>query len=71
MNNDVAEVVYEKNCIDQDNPGSMVRIASYVTACARCKLISALNKVGINDVYYCDTDSIVCTYEGSKKIKNL
>lgn len=64
-------MVYEKNIIDQSTPGSLLRIASMVTARARCKLIEALSIVGINDIYYCDTDSIVCSYEGSKKIEHL
>jgi hypothetical protein len=47
---------------DKDNinfTGSLVRIASFITAKARINLLDAIYKTGPENLYYCDTDSII------------
>lgn len=39
----------------------MVRFSSYITACSRINLLEGMIKVGHENVWYCDTDSIVCS----------
>lgn len=45
-------------------------IAAYVTACARAKLVRAIIKAGIENVVYCDTDSLFVTKDGYEKLKD-
>lgn len=42
-----------------DFTGSLVRIASFITAMARINLNKGMLEVGYDNVYYCDTDSII------------
>ena len=46
INNSYAEVSYKNNLLDMNNPGSLIRIASFTTARARTKLINAMNIIG-------------------------
>lgn len=39
--------------------GSLVRIASYITAKARVNLLTGIYETGPENLYYCDTDSII------------
>ena len=39
--------------------GSFTHVASYITAVARMNLIEGIMDVGVENLYYCDTDSIV------------
>jgi hypothetical protein len=47
--------------------GNLTAIASYITAQARCRLFNAIevalgdNGILGKDIFYCDTDSIICT----------
>lgn len=53
---------------------NMPHIAAYVTAYARYELYEAALKVGIENVHYCDTDSLVITKENADNLnlgKNL
>jgi hypothetical protein len=44
---------------EDEGPGSAPAIAAHVTDYARMLLYSYLQKVGLDDVLYCDTDSII------------
>ena len=39
--------------------GTLVRFSSYITAIGRIRLSEAVRKVGEENIYYMDTDSIV------------
>jgi len=48
-------------------PGKLMRLASYITACGRCKLSKIMRDVGHENFYYCDTDSVFTTKKPSDK----
>jgi len=48
---------------------SFVAIASFVTAYARCVLWDYIEKAGLENVLYCDTDSLFVTSEGYKRLQ--
>jgi hypothetical protein len=43
---------------------SLVAVSAFVTSYARVLLWNLLSKAGIENVYYCDTDSIFCNIDG-------
>lgn len=47
-----------------------IAIASHVTAYARMYLWHLIKTAGINNVYYCDTDSIIVNTRGLENLKN-
>ena len=47
--------INEKN----DTIGSLVHIASYITAAGRSHLCHYINEIGLDNVMYCDTDSVI------------
>lgn len=56
--------VYQVKITDDDDMmfyGSLTRLASYITASARVNLVKGMIEVGMDNVIYCDTDSIVTT----------
>lgn len=52
---------------DSNNIGSLVRYISFITAETRCNLHRAMENVGFENVYYCDTDSIFTSVKLSDK----
>ena len=42
-----------------DTIGSLVHIASYITAAGRSKLCRYIQDIGLDNVIYCDTDSVI------------
>lgn len=57
------------------NPGSLVFVASYITALARTNLTNFMQTVGFDNVMYYDTDSVFFLHDGNpkedKSIKHL
>lgn len=45
-------------------------LASYTTALARCKLVNLVLKAGIENTFYCDTDSVFVNAEGASKLQD-
>ena len=41
--------------------GSLVRISSYTAALGWIALMKAIINVGMSNIYYMDTDSIICS----------
>lgn len=70
INATYADITCEPEYNDLYTPGSLVRIASFVTARARCKLLDAMHTIGSENVYYCDTDSIVFNKNFEHKISH-
>lgn len=48
---------------------SIPSIATEVTSYARVKMLTLFNKIGWDNVYYCDTDSVITNEKGMKIIK--
>lgn len=46
-------------------------IASHVTANARLLLYDSIVRMGRNNCFYCDTDSVICNQQGLDRIKSL
>ena len=46
-------------------------IASTVTAYARCYLFDIMRKAGLENVLYCDTDSVFLTEDGYEGIRSF
>jgi len=61
--------VESKDYVEGTN--SMVAIASAVTAYARCYLWSLIEKAGIENVFYCDTDSLIVNERGYERLRDL
>ena len=57
-----------KDYIEGEN--SFVAIASAVTAYARCYLWSLIEKAGLENVFYCDTDSLIVNQEGYERLRD-
>ena len=53
----------------QEGWDSFVAIASFVTSYARCYLWELIETANINNVYYCDTDSLFVDKEGYENLK--
>lgn len=56
--------IYIKLSTPQESSESCVYIASHVTAYARMHLWSIMQKAGLKNVFYCDTDSVFVNEEG-------
>lgn len=41
------------------NKGRLIRLARQITATARSQLFDIMNRIGLDDMYYCDTDSVI------------
>jgi len=62
-------VIKSKRCGEGFN--SFVAIASHVTAYARMYLWSLILQAGRENVYYTDTDSLICNEKGYHRVKHL
>ena len=49
---------------------SFVAIGSFITGYSRCYLWSLMMKAGIENVFYCDTDSLMIAQEGFKNLES-
>lgn len=56
--------ILEMKTDDPESRYSHPAISAHVTAHARLKLYTAIKKAGVDNVYYCDTDSIWCNRTG-------
>lgn len=54
------ERIYDGRYENDKFSGADVLVASYITAYARVYLANAINKIGLDNFIYCDTDSIHC-----------
>lgn len=52
----------------EEGYNSFPGIASHVTAYARCELWRLIVKAGENNVYYCDTDSLIVNEDGHNRL---
>ena len=59
LNEALVEIETEVSASELDSPGSLIRIASFVTAEGRSRIISLIYEIGPENVFYCDTDSVV------------
>jgi hypothetical protein len=50
----------------ENNIGRLVRFARQTTAVARTRLFDMMNRIGLDDMYYCDTDSVITSIDISK-----
>ena len=67
LNNEVW--VESEEYVEGEN--SMVAIASTVTAYARCYLWELIEKAGLENVFYCDTDSLIVNEEGYERLRDM
>lgn len=56
---------------DYEGYNSMVAIAAFVTSYARMYLWSMIKKAGIENVYYCDTDSLFVNQKGFDNLHDM
>lgn len=63
--------VFRKKHDPEDNESwnSFPAIAAHVTAYARMRLWTYIETAGLENVYYCDTDSIYCSIEGFRRLE--
>lgn len=54
---------------EQNNIGNLIRFSSYITSCGRTTLSQGMRKVGFENVYYCDTDSIYFEVDDISKLE--
>ena len=54
-----------------ESENSFVAIASAVTAYARCYLWEIIEKAGLDNVFYCDTDSVIVNEVGYERLKHM
>lgn len=54
----------------RDGDDAVPQITSYITALARVRLWNAITEVGIENVYYVDTDSLYVNARGAQRIKD-
>ena len=60
--------VFEKEGYEEGF-NSFVAIASFTTSYARAYLWALMEKAGLENIYYCDTDSLFCNEEGYNNLK--
>jgi len=60
--------VESKDYVEGEN--SFVAIASAVCAYARCYLWSLIEEAGLENVFYCDTDSLIVNEEGYERLRD-
>jgi hypothetical protein len=66
---EVDNVVYI--CVKKtESNDSFPAIAAHVTAAARIMIQETIDKIGQENVYYCDTDSLLITHQGYHRIKD-
>jgi hypothetical protein len=65
INGNLQEFIGEKEGYE-----SFVAIPATITADARIKLWKIIKKAGIENVYYCDTDSVIVNTQGFNNLKN-
>lgn len=63
--------VWKKNELGEreESVNSFPAVAAHVTSYARMLLWEAIETAGIENVYYCDTDSIMCNETGYNRLK--
>ncbi len=61
---------YETKGSEYNSIGKLVRFSSYITALSRCKLSEIIRDIGVEHIYYCDTDSIFTDKKPSDKFIN-
>lgn len=54
-----------------ESENSLVAVAAHVTAYGRCYLWHLIEQAGLNNVFYCDTDSLFVNEEGYQNIQHL
>ena len=59
LSDNICEIIYENKDSIYETSGSMVRFASFITMCGRSRILNVIRNLGIENVYYCDTDSVV------------
>ena len=52
-------------------PNSVVAISAYITSAARVKLWETMEAIGMEHIYYVDTDGFIVDYEGRKRADPL
>lgn len=57
--------------IETDEPYMLPHLAAYTTALARCKLVRSIIGAGIENVVYCDTDSLFIRDNAAHRMGNL
>ncbi len=67
LNNEIW--VESKEYYESEN--SFVAIASAVSAYARCYLWELIEKAGMENVFYCDTDSLIVNEVGYERLKDM
>ena len=68
LNDLISEIELAPDISDLNYSGSLIRIASYTTMNGRCWLMKKILQIGAENVYYCDTDSLVFKAECVNKI---
>lgn len=56
--------------LQASEPYMLPHLASYTTALARCKLVNLVLKAGIENCFYCDTDSLFVNREGGERLQD-
>lgn len=60
--------VYQQKTTNEESFNSFPAIAGAVTAYGRMKLWKAIEKAGIENVFYCDTDSLFVNMQGMQRL---
>lgn len=60
--------IYQERNTEEESFNSFPAIAAAVTAYARMKLWGYIEKAGLDNVYYCDTDSVFVNLEGMQRL---
>lgn len=68
VRDDLVELIFEPDEGDNNFPGALVRLASYVTMVGREWIMELLLKAGLDNIYYCDTDSLI--FKGNTNLLN-
>ena len=71
VNDSILQIEYYDAVSSMASCGSLVRIASLVTALARTKLVKLIYEIGPESVYYCDTDSLVFATDKLPNLKSF
>lgn len=70
INDEVIQVFYQKPInIAHKEVGNFIFLVSYITAAARAAITEFRYKAGVNNCYYCDTDSLVCNEQGYRNLE--
>jgi hypothetical protein len=55
------KILFKYSTINNNDIGKLARFSSYISAKTRSKLYETIKQIGDENVYYCSTDSIVCS----------